>query len=85
MDQNRNKIIFDGQVYKPGDIIPNLGSLVGTDIGNGRRAYEGKNSDASKLPKYPSLATGSKASLIGSDGLHVYKYEATAKKWTELS
>lgn len=84
MTESKNKIFQDGQIYKPGDTIPNLGSLVGTDMGNGQRKYEGKNLDANKLPKYPDLATGSSASLTASDGLHVWKYEATAKKWQEI-
>lgn len=77
---------YDGQWYesKEDPRIPDLGSLVGTDDGNGKRSYEGKLEDKDKLPTYDNLATGSSASLVSDTGLTVLKYVASEKKWYEI-
>lgn len=77
--------VQDGHVYQIGEEIPDLGSLVCTETDGNRRSYEGYNSDASKLPKYDDLGTGSSASLVDESGkLHIYIYVAYDKKWNEL-
>lgn len=70
-------VVVDGQYYEAGQNVPDLGSLVGTKNEDGTRSYSGKNSDASKLPKYPNLLAGSSASLSDGSGLHVYHYDGT--------
>lgn len=64
---------YDGQTYKPGDKIPDLGSLVCVSTSNGRRNYEGKLIDYSKLPTY--VQNGSSALLYdGSGNTEVYHF-----------
>lgn len=77
-------IVYDGHKYESRADVPDLGSLVGTDAGDGKRSYEGKYVDKDKLPKYDDLASGSSASLVSDSGLSVFKYEATEKKWYEI-
>lgn len=72
-------IEFDGQLYKLGDEIPDLGSLVATSTDGNIRNYEGLYADRYKLPKYDNLATGS--SVFFSDNLQIGKYVASEKKW----
>lgn len=77
--------IYDGQIYYPGDSLPDLGSWVCTSIdknGNGEpniRNYEGLSIDVSKLPKYDNLGTGSSALCLDSGDF--YKYEKTTNTW----
>lgn len=64
---------YDGQTYRPGDTIPDLGSLVCVSTANGRRNYEGKLIDYSKLPKY--VQNGSSALLYdGTGNTEVYHF-----------
>lgn len=80
--------IYDGQIYYPGDSLPDLGSWVCTSVdktGNGElniRNYEGISSDLDKLPKYDNLGTGSSALCLDSGAF--YKYEKTTKTWYQL-
>lgn len=81
--------IFDGQIYYPGDSLPDLGSWVCTDVtrnDNGElniRNYEGLSADVSKLPKYEiGLDTGSSALCL--DNGDFYKYEKTTKTWYKI-
>lgn len=71
--------VYDGQVYKKGEEIWDLGSLVATRIEGNIRNYEGLYADRHKLPKYDNLATGS--SVFFSDNLQIGKYVASEKKW----
>ena len=49
----------DGQAYKDGEEIWDLGSLVCTNVPlRGVRNYEGLSKDADKLPHYKDLSTG---------------------------
>ena len=59
-------MVVDGQVYYPGDTIPDLGSLVCVDADGNRRSYEGKVADQSKLPTY--VDDGSSALLYDGAG-----------------
>lgn len=75
----QNNTTYDGQFYKKGDEIPDLGSLVATSINGNIRNYEGLYEDRFKLPKYDNLETGS--SVFFSDNLQIGKYVAKEKKW----
>lgn len=75
-------VVIDGQFYKQGDEIWDLGSFVATSVSGQIRNYEGLSSDVSKLPKYDDLQTGSSAFCIDTGDL--YKYEKTTKTWYKL-
>lgn len=75
-------IVIDGQFYKQGDEIWDLGSFVATSVSGQIRNYEGLSSDVSKLPKYDDLQTGSSAFCVDTGDL--YKYEKTTKTWYKL-
>lgn len=80
-------IIIDGQYYKKGDEIWDLGSLECTDVKGNQRAYFGFLTDKAKLPKYDNLATGSKAILIdplGNSDTEIEYYHAPTKSWYKL-
>lgn len=78
---------YDGHDYKPGEEIPELGSMVATSIDGNIRSYKGLSKDfeslkaASKTDKYKDLGTDSSAYLI--DTAQYYKYEATTREWYE--
>ena len=73
-------VVQDGQVYRPGDTIPDMGSLRVVAAEGNIRKYEGLISDEDKLPRY--VGTGSKATLWDSDGnVVILKYEETTRKW----
>lgn len=75
--------VFDGEEYKIGDEIPDLGSLHCTKVeGRNRRSYEGLSADESKLPHYDSLETGSSAFFYDTSA--VMLYEKTTDTWYEL-
>lgn len=81
--------IFDGQIYNPGDSLPDLGSWICTSVdknGNGEliiRNYEGLYADVGKLPKYETgLGTGSSALCLDTGDF--YKYEQSTKTWYQI-
>lgn len=74
--------IFDGQLYKEGDEIWDLGSFVATSVNGKIRDYEGLSRDIDKLPRYDDLGTGSSAFCLDTGQL--FKYEKTTKTWYEL-
>lgn len=78
MIADKNTVI-DGQFYKKGEEIPDLGSLVATNVDGNIRNYEGLYADRYKLPKYDNLETGS--SVFFSDNLQLGKYVKSEKKW----
>lgn len=80
MIAQRNMVV-DGQFYKKGEEIWDLGSFVATSVYGNIRNYEGLSQDISKLPKYDSLETGSSATCV--DTAQIFKYEATTKTWYE--
>lgn len=77
----QSNTVVDGQVYKKGEEIWDLGSFVATSINGNIRNYEGLSKDIGKLPKYDDLGTGSSATCI--DTVQIFKYEATSKTWYE--
>lgn len=80
MSDMTKTIVVDGQVYKEGETIWDLGSFecVGTD-GN-KRFYSGLSADApAKLPKYENLATDSTAKCLDTGDF--YYYHSPSKSW----
>lgn len=77
-----SNITYDGQFYKKGEEIWELGSFIATSIEGNIRNYEGLSKDINKLPKYDNLMTGSTAFCI--DTSQLFEYEATTKTWYEL-
>ena len=75
--------VIDGQTYKSGDELPDLGSLVcGSSDGN-MRDYEGLLFDASKLPHY--VESGSSALLYDGQGnTEVYEFHKPTNTWYKL-
>lgn len=80
MIADKNTVI-DGQSYKKGEEIWDLGSFKATSVDGRIRGYEGLEVDINKLPKYNDLSTGSSAFCVDTGRL--LKYEATTKKWYE--
>lgn len=78
MIADKNTVI-DGQSYKKGDEIWDLGSLTATNVDGNIRNYEGLYADRYKLPKYDDLGNGS--SVFFSDNFQLGKYVAKEKKW----
>lgn len=74
-------MVYDGQYYKVGEEIPDLGTFVATSIDGNIRNYEGLSADVLKLPKYDNLGTGSSAFCVDTGQL--FKYEKTTKTWYE--
>lgn len=73
-------MIVDGQYYRKGEEIWDLGSFecVGTE--GKKRFYSGLSADApAKLPKYDNLATDSSAKCL--DNGDFYYYHAPSKTW----
>lgn len=69
--------VIDGQVYKKGEEIWDLGSFVATDVDGNIRSYEGLSKDISKLPHY--VETGSSALCL--DTGDYYKYHKETDTW----
>lgn len=75
--------VIDGQTYKSGDELPDLGSLVCVSSDGNMRDYEGLLSDASKLPHY--VETGSSALLYdGTGNTEVYEFHKPTDTWYKL-
>ena len=72
---------IDDKIYKAGEDVPELGSIVCTQSSGKVRSYELLSADLSKLPKYDDLETGSSAYCIDTGSY--YKYESTTKTWNE--
>lgn len=73
--------IIDGKLYKEGDEIWDLGSLVCTEMESGGiRFYEGLAKDKDKLPHY--VQTGSSCLML--DTGEFYKYEKSTDTWYKL-
>ena len=72
-------IVVDGQIYKEGETVHDLGSFecVGTD-GN-KRFYSGLSADVNKLPKYENLATDSSSKCLDTGDF--YFYHSPSKTW----
>lgn len=75
--------VIDGQTYKSGDELPDLGSLVCVSSDGNMRDYEGLLSDASKLPHY--VESGSSALLYdGTGNTEVYEFHKPTDTWYKL-
>lgn len=66
----------DGQIYKPGQEVPDMGTLVCTSA----QGNIGLAKDAGKLPTY--VATGS--SFLASDTGDYYKFEESTATWNKI-
>lgn len=76
MIADKNTVI-DGQFYRKGEEIWDLGSFVATDVDGNIRNYDGLSKDVSKLPHY--VETGSSAYCI--DTGDIYIYEKSSDTW----
>lgn len=66
-----NPTYFDGQWYKTGDEIPDLGSFACVSVEEGNvRNYYGLSKDVSKLPHYAS--TGSSAFCVDTGDMYFF-------------
>lgn len=76
---------YDGHTYEVGEEIPDLGSMVATNVEGNIREYKGLSKDFDKLKqvsqskKYDDLETNSSAYLV--DTVEYYKYEKTSREW----
>ena len=71
------KVVQDGQIYEPGDDVPEMGSIFCVESKGNIRYYEGLESDFQKLPVYND--TGSACLMI--DTGNYYKFEKKTNKW----
>lgn len=69
----------DGQYYRSGENVPDMGSIVCVSTNGNVRNYEGLLKDVDKLPHY--VGTGS--SFMATDTAEIYKYEKTTDKWNK--
>lgn len=82
MIADKNQIV-DGQYYKQGQEIWDLGSLVCIDVevsGN-KRHYQGLSADVGKLPHY--VTSGSTCFML--DTSELYRYHALTDTWYKLA
>lgn len=70
-------IIIDGQTYRKGDVIHDLGGWDCIDTDGSKRYYWGKSSEVDKLPHY--VASGSTALCV--DNGELYGFYAPGNKW----
>ena len=70
-------IIIDGQTYRKGDVIHDLGGWDCIDTDGSKRYYWGKSSEVDKLPHY--VASGSTALCVDTGEL--YGFYAPGNKW----
>lgn len=73
----KTTVIVDGQQYAPGDVLPDLGSLIAVFVNGGQRHYEGTSADAEKLPLY--VSDGS--SCFMRDTGEYYKFDGEQRTW----
>ncbi len=73
----KSNTIKDGQFYRQGDEIWELGSWVATEVYGNTRHYKGLSADVQKLPHY--VGTGSTAECM--DTGVIYKYEKSTDRW----
>ena len=70
-------IIIDGQTYRKGDVIHDLGGWDCIDTDGSKRYYWGKSSEVDKLPHY--VASDSTALCVDTGEL--YGFYAPDSKW----
>lgn len=76
---DRNMVV-DGQFYREGDEIPDIGSWVAVSANGNIRNYNGLSADVSKLPHY--VDTGSSAMCL--DTGDYYKFHKPSGTWYKL-
>lgn len=69
----------DGQYYRSGEDVPDMGSIVCVSTNGNVRNYEGLSKDVDKLPHY--VGTGS--SFMATDTSDIYKFEKTKNEWVK--
>lgn len=69
----------DGQIYKSGEDVPDLGSITCIQAKGNVRNYVFASKDLNKLPTYDDLSSGSAA--LAADTSMVYVYESSSKTW----
>lgn len=82
MPEATQNTFFDGHMYKVGETIPDLGSLVcifpeGGGVGS-KREYRGNSADFGKLPVYDDLSVGS---CLFWDTSEYAEYDCINKAW----
>lgn len=75
-----NTIIFDGQEYKPGDVIPDFKSIKCVDTREPRK-YQGLSADVSVLNDVIAKYASDGASCFMSDTGEYYEYDRKEKTW----
>lgn len=75
-----NTIIFDGQEYKPGDVIPDFKSIKCVDTREPRK-YQGLSADVSVLNDVIAKYASGGASCFMSDTGEYYEYDREEKTW----
>lgn len=71
----RYTVVQDGQVYEPGDDVPDMGSITALESTGNYREYNALSKDIDKLPTYVSF--GSSCYMI--DTTDLYKFDG--KSW----
>ncbi len=80
MAKAENTVIFDGQEYKPGDVIPDFKSIKCVDTREPRK-YQGLSADVSVLNDVIAKYASGGASCFMSDTGEYYEYDREEKTW----
>lgn len=73
----QNTVIIDDVEYKPGEQLPELGSIHRVFKDGGKRHYEGLVKDSDKLPLY----VANNSSCFMTDTGEYYKFDESKKLW----
>lgn len=73
----QNTVIIDDVEYKPGEQLPELGSIHRVFKDGGKRHYEGLAKDSDKLPLY----VADNSSCFMTDTGEYYKFDESKKLW----
>lgn len=73
----QNTVIIDDIEYKPGEQLPELGSIHRVFKDGGKRHYEGLAKDSDKLPLY----VANNSSCFMTDTGEYYKFDESKKLW----
>lgn len=73
----QNTVIIDDVEYKPGEQLPQLGSIHRVFKDGGKRHYEGLAKDSDKLPLY----VADNSSCFMTDTGEYYKFDESKKLW----
>lgn len=74
----RYTVVQDGQVYEPGDDVPDMGSITTLESKGNYREYNALSKDIDKLPTYVSL--GSSRYMIDTTDLYKFDGESWIKQ-----